>query len=323
MLRFAQLTTLLAVARLGHADQRANADDAPTSRFQTEVNEQGVWVRENDQPVFFYQQATKSKDGGWPRANYLHPVFDLDGNVLTEDFPKDHPHHRGIFWAWHQALLADKPVGDPWVCRDAVWDVQEVKFEQNDGGVTLKTKVIWQSPLAKGRNGELLPLVEERGRIHVHPVEEDRRTIDFEIQLLALQEGYRLGGSADVKGYGGFCVRVKLPEQPRFLTSQGVVLPQTTSIEAGPWLDMTTPVGAGEQASHVSVFCHPKNPGFPEPWILRRARSMQNPAWPGREPVELSTKTPTSLRYQLVLHRGKATTDQLQAWYDNYAQATK
>ena len=61
------------------------------------TNDDGVWVQEGDAKVLFYQRRPKSKDGKYTRANYVHPLMDLDGETLTEDFPADHPHHRGIF----------------------------------------------------------------------------------------------------------------------------------------------------------------------------------------------------------------------------------
>ena len=50
----------------------------------------------------------KAKDGKLARANYVHPLLDLDGEPLTEDFPADHPHHRGVFWAWHQVRIGGR-----------------------------------------------------------------------------------------------------------------------------------------------------------------------------------------------------------------------
>src|SRR5699024_3188858 len=36
-----------------------------------------------------------------PRSNYIHPLYGLEGEMLTRDWPEGaHPHHRGIFWAW-------------------------------------------------------------------------------------------------------------------------------------------------------------------------------------------------------------------------------
>ena len=75
-------------------------------------------------------------------------MYDLDGNVLTEDFPKDHPHHRGIFWAWHQVRVDGKNAGDSWAARDFSWDVQEAKVTADDGkSAAIDVQVIWKSRL--------------------------------------------------------------------------------------------------------------------------------------------------------------------------------
>src|SRR4026207_2539905 len=83
---------------------------------------QGYWFSEGDTRVLFYQAERKAlPDGQAARSNYFHPLYDLDGNVLTEDFPKDHIHHRGIFWAWHQVRINGKPVQDPRMHSESFW----------------------------------------------------------------------------------------------------------------------------------------------------------------------------------------------------------
>jgi hypothetical protein len=98
-------------------------------------------------PVLFYRTAPKTtEDGGYSRANYCHPIYGLDGRVLTEDFPKDHPHHRGIFWAWHQVYVGSTPMGDMWACEDFTWDIRTVRIlppQQN--AAALKADVYWKS----------------------------------------------------------------------------------------------------------------------------------------------------------------------------------
>ncbi len=95
-----------------------------------ETTEEGVLVRENNDRVLFYQRKTKTLNGAYARANYVHPLFGLDGTVLTEEFPEDPPHNhwhqRGIFWAWHQVLTDGNPMGDMWDCEDFKWDVRSV-----------------------------------------------------------------------------------------------------------------------------------------------------------------------------------------------------
>ena len=46
-----------------------------------------------------------------PRSNYIHPVYGPSGELLTRDWSKDHPHHRGIYWAWPEVEFGKK-LGD-------------------------------------------------------------------------------------------------------------------------------------------------------------------------------------------------------------------
>lgn len=82
--------------------------NAHTQTLSIEHTAEGVLVKQGEEKVFFYQREAKSKDGKYPRANYVHPLYGIDGAELTEDFPADHLHHRGIFWAWHQVIIGEK-----------------------------------------------------------------------------------------------------------------------------------------------------------------------------------------------------------------------
>jgi hypothetical protein len=161
--------------------------------------------------------------------------------------------------------------------------------------------------------------VEERTVITVHPVAGDARAIDFEIALRALAPGIRIGGSEDPKGYGGFSVRVRMPDGLVFTGEKGPVIPEELQVAAGPWVDLSAPYGADGETSGVTILVHPDNPGFPQPWILRQKGSMQNPVFPGREAVEVPTDDPLVLRYRLVVHRGGARSADMERWQAEYA----
>ncbi|MBT7595785.1 MAG: hypothetical protein HN559_12810, partial [Gemmatimonadetes bacterium] len=77
----------------------------------------GFVVAEDGQDVLFYQRETKRFDKTYSRSHYIHPLYGLDGEVLTEEFPSDHPHHCGIYWAWHQVWIGEKRIGDAWSLR--------------------------------------------------------------------------------------------------------------------------------------------------------------------------------------------------------------
>ncbi|WP_197355390.1 DUF6807 family protein [Aureliella helgolandensis] len=266
--------------------------------MSTISNAQGVTILEGIHPVLCYQRAVTSQRGQWPRANYVHPLYDLDGECLTEDFPTDHGHQRGVYWAWHQVLVDDQPMGDAWTCTDFQWDVREVKTETTSDRATIQASVFWKSPALQDQAGQLRRLVQEQTTIVVHQQHQDVRWIDFTIELSALVEGVKIGGSEDDKGYGGFSARLKLSDQTVFTGTEGPIEPTMNAIEAGAAIDTSNATGG------VSIFPHPENPGFPTPWILRQSRSMQNAVYPGRSPVQLSQTEPLVLRYRLGIHRG-------------------
>lgn len=278
-------------------------------------NEQGVELLENGYPVFFYQRAPKSLTGEYICNNYIHPLYSLDGDTLTEEFPADHPYHRGIFWAWHQHYIDDESLGDGWVMQDISYDVVDVKTKADKKSALINLQVLWRSSVFQ--NGK--PYMEERTTITVHSLQAKVRKIDFEITLQPLVPMARIGGSEDEKGYGGFCCRIKMPDGLVFTAMDGPVIPRTLQINAGPWMDFSACYGSHKKESGLTLLCHPDNPGYPEPWILRQKSSMQNIVFPGEEKVELSMDKPTVLHYRLVIHHGNAGSVNIPKWQAEYA----
>ena len=82
-----------------------NTVNAEVSTLTFSSTVENVSVYDHQKLILTYQVGEKSQNDKWHRSNYIHPLVNLKGEVVTEDFPEDHPHHRGIFWAWHQAWL--------------------------------------------------------------------------------------------------------------------------------------------------------------------------------------------------------------------------
>jgi len=270
---------------------------SPDEDIKIIKTDQGYRFEENGLPVLFYQTRMKSSDAGThARANYCHPVYGLDGEILTQDFPAtDHPHHRGIFWAWHRVLVGDKAIGDMWTCKDFIWDVHEVQLQDNR---TLQSKVYWKSPAWKDAKE---PIAEETVTIRVQKLRENARGIDFTIAIKALVKDLCIGGSDDEKGYGGFSARLFLPSDIEMNDANTKIIPQKTAIPAGEWMNFTGTFGM--EKSGFAIFVHPDNPGGKRSWILRSKKSMQNAVYPGRKLVPISMDTPLVLKYRVVVHK--------------------
>lgn len=272
-----------------------------------QVQDSGVLFKEGEDSILFYQSANKEMNGKFKRSNYIHPLYTLDGEILTEDFPSDHPHHRGIFWAWHQLYVGDKRIGDGWETKDFHWQVISVEKLNTKGKQrSIKVNVIWKSPLFLDSKGNEKPLVSEWATITAHPKEQNYRQIDIEISLVAKEPNVRIGGSEDEKGYGGFSSRIRLVEDILFTGPMGPVTPRNFPLKGGAWIDMVGSIGHEGALAGFTILSHPNNPGYPNPWILRSKKSMQNAVYPypGAKAVVLSDLEPTVLRYSILVHNG-------------------
>ena len=275
------------------------------AQVKMQKGEGGLLFTENGDSVLFYQKNAKNLDGKYGRCNYLHPVWGLDSKVLTEDFPADHLHHRGVFWAWHQIWIDGKRIGDGWEIKDFEQEVTDVEYISGKGGIAiLKTEVNWKSDVWK-KQGEKVSYLKEKTTITIHPKTGNYRKIEFEISLLALEENLSIGGSEDVKGYSGFSVRMKLPEDVKFIGPKGEIEPQNEAVHSPGYVNITGSVGKNNSEGGIVMVDNSQNPGYPQSWILRARNSMQNAAFPGNKTIQISTQKPLVLKYSLLVYTGK------------------
>lgn len=266
---------------------------------------EGLLILEKGEKVLFYQAEPLDFDGKYERRHYFHPLWAPDGSVLTEDFPIDHLHHRGVFWAWHQVWIYGLRIGDPWELVDFEQEVTDMEFSsRKDGSGVLSTQVNWMSENWK-KSGLKVPYMKESTTVIIYPKKKNFRRIDFEINLLALEKELFIGGSEDEKGYSGFSVRSVLPDDVKFLGPAGEVEPEVTAVESPGFIHISGSLGKNGNKAGIVILDHPKNPGYPQPWILRRKNSMQNAAFPGNVTIPVSTSSPLVLKYTLIVYSGK------------------
>jgi hypothetical protein len=286
------------------------------SQVKMKKAEGGFLFFENQKNVLFYQSEPKSKNGTYERCNYIHPLWGPNGEVLTEDFPVDHLHQRGVFWAWHQILIGDKRIGDGWEIKDFEQQVNEIEYISNsEGAAVLKTEVVWKSDQWK-RLGEKIPYLRENTTITIYPEKSNYRKIDFEIRLLALEENLSIGGSEDEKGYSGFSVRMILPDDVIFSGPGGLIKPEITQVESNGYVNISGSIIANNKKGGIVIADNPENPGYPQKWILREKNSMQNAAFPGNKTISLSRTEALVLKYSLIIYSGKMSNRKIQKIID-------
>ena len=92
--------------------RESKAPFAPVMQATRDLAGGQLHITDNGKPVLRYNYQTvepgevldKVAPGNLiyarPRSDYIHPLYGLDGEMLTRDWSLDHPHHRGIYWAW-------------------------------------------------------------------------------------------------------------------------------------------------------------------------------------------------------------------------------
>jgi hypothetical protein len=256
-------------------------------------------------------------DPRYARSSYIHPLYSLDGEVLTEDFPRDHRHHHGLFWAW--------PVVEVRGVRSSNWEPAEpslrqrfvkwIEREVTEAGARLVVENTWKL-------GEAEVVAQEKVTIFVHPETPYGRAIDIEIVLRPLGGPLTLRGApADNKGYSGLTFRGLASDG----ADAGVFRAGAMTTDEGPlaadstgrtfrWADVSSPAQGG-----VAIFVSPDHPGFPLPWLIRNSYAgILNPCWPGLPGAALAADVPVALRYRVYVHRGDAASGRVREAYAAY-----
>lgn len=270
----------------------------------------GYDIYEGNMPVLTYRVVSDSSHVPYDRPHYIHPLYSMEGEVITEDVPEDHPHHHGLFTAWHQVIVGEKQIGDSWVCDNVNWEVVETNIEELDDRVVLSSVVQWSSRLDHSE----VSVVSEEMDLTIWKSTDHYRIIDADFTLQALVDQLKLGGSDDEKGYGGFNLRLKKPEELEFFSGKKI-MPENTAVRALPWMDMR--MNDGE--SGVLVMVHPSNPGPTDQWILRNSKSMQNPVFPGRDPVDIDEEG-VKLKYRIIVYSNSMEEDVIDELYEAYVK---
>lgn len=278
------------------------------SQINMVIQPDGFLFMEGTDSICFYQKLPKDMNGNYSRCNYIHPLYGIDGNRLTEDFPEDHLHQRGIFWAWHQILINGKSVSDGWELKNFRQEVTELEFRLFKGTGIMTTVVNWKSPLWK--NGAE-PYLKEKTLVTMYPKVGNYRRIDFEIQLKALTDRLSIGGSDDEKGYGGFSVRLKLPANVAFESENIRLVPENEAMSAGNVMKISGSFQKNGGNGGIVIENNPENPKPVNSWILRNEASMQNAVFPGRLPVSIPFDQPLTLKYTLLIYKGDLSAKQI------------
>lgn len=239
-----------------------------------------ISIEKRDRPVLTYHAMPSDPAAPW-RMNFIHPLASLRGANLTEDAPGDHPHHRGVFWAWRRVMIDGAHICDGWTGRDFAYRQASMRSrERADGGAEISAELEWMLTA----NAPPLPFLRELTHIVVHPDREGERRIAIAVGLRALVENVTLAGTDDEKTYGGPTIRFAHADKIRMSSDGSALTPQAGPVSTRASVEFSWTPKPSDFPECVRVACLIDGRPWTR-WVLRHERGMQNCAFPGREPV--------------------------------------
>ncbi|MBN2293403.1 MAG: PmoA family protein [Pirellulales bacterium] len=233
----------------------------------------------------------------WPRSDYIHPLYGPNGEELTADWNHDHPHHRGIYWAWPEVQYKGK-TGDLHALQ-YVFARPTGKIELRDGDeyaeVMAENRWMWE---------DKIPIVHETATIRAWKTGRHGRYVDLRFVFKAMEEGVSIARRG-TKHYGGLNMRLAKISDMRLI--HHVDKPDSKPRMAWQAASGTWP---GGKPALLAVFENKNNPQYPADYIQYPALPWFQPAFPkSGTRYTLEKNKPLVLEYRLWIHGGKAATE--------------
>lgn len=258
------------------------------------------------------------------RGGYLHPIFTPSGRLVTDDFPANHVHHHGVWWAWTNTEF-DGRKPDFWNVGDGKGRVEFVELDDTWGGpvhggfrarhrfvdltaaepVTVLNEA-WEVRMYTPTNSLGLGLSASYWMFDLVSNQECATT-----NALKLPE-YRYGGIG-IRGNWAWNGK----DKAMFLTSEGETDREKGHATRGRWCDMGGLVD-GKRVG-IAILCHPDNFRAPQPMRIHPTEPFFNFAPQQAGDMEIKPGDKFVSRYRFVVHDGPPDKAELDRLWNDYA----
>ncbi len=267
---------------------------------------------------------------GGERSDYIYPLYGFHGEPLTADYPKDHLHHRSLWWSWCEVRHHGK-IGDLWaVCKICAYPVKITKMEALGDEAVLQAENVWRY------DDDPTDIVKETVTIRASRTAgmagARSRTVDVDVRLEALVDDVAIAGrqKVDYGGYGGMTVRLNpdvkefsmraVHPSPDQWRGDDLAIVERVSDRAAlgdaAWMALygKYPAAGVEKADFTTVmmFESKATPLFPNNFRYYGSTCISL-AFPGKTIVPLPKGKPLDYRTRFVVCEGKTTIEQEKA----------
>lgn len=341
-------------------DRAVGTEDEQTG-FSWQTDEQAISLFDRSELVFKFNYAFRDHYNvpqNEPRkfaGDYVYPLMGVLGENLTDDAPKDHYHHHGMFWTWPGVFIHQK---DGTVKQYDLWtsntnirqrfnnlelleaSAQRAVIRVENGWYVDGNSTTPDIKLDASKTGFAISdneslygekVVTEIIQLTVFPIEEveglKTRSIDLELTLIPLNHDVSLQG-AEKKSYGGLTIRFRPKGKigvDEFITTDEGVAKEDMPEKNLRWADYTSrflekksgDVQDELPLSGAAIFLAPDFPDYPPTWLTRYYGPLCV-GFPGVDAQRFEAGKPIVMKARIWIHEGLASTELLKKVYENY-----
>ncbi len=261
------------------------------------------------------------------RGGYIHPVLSPSGKQVTDDYPVNHKHHHGIWFAWTRTEFEGR-APDFWNMGDGKGFVEFVSLDKT-----------WNGPVHGGFISQLRQMdTTEKGVKPKAALLETWNVKLYAVGTNAAQPYYLFDleitdtcahGAVKLPKYryGGIGVRGNWAwngkDKMNFLNSEGVTdrSKGDENQTVGRWAHMGGLVDGA--LTGMAVLDHPANVRAPQPQRIHPTEPFLNLAPQQAGDVEITPEKPLTLRYRFVVADGAPDKTELDRLWNDYAHPPK
>jgi hypothetical protein len=288
-----------------------------------------------DRPVLVYHprvvEAPLGLDMDYRRSGQIHPLFTPSGQVVTDDFPPDHAHQHGVFFAWVNTTFEGRHL-DFWNQMEHTGRITHASTRDSTmGSVCAEFQV-------KLRHEETTdierprPVLDEIWTVRAYDVR-DVCLIDLESwQTTATSSPltinkYHYGGMGIRGSRDWFDPSVKGNNPPdpsrsgrsNFLTSEGK--DRSSGNHTRPrWVDLWGETGESHRPCGVALLDHPDNFRFPQPIRIHPNKPYFSFSPMVLDAFEIAPGKPYISRFRLAVHDGRPDAAAIDRLWRDYAE---
>ena len=298
----------------------AAAEPAVQSRVTCEDDGQQLVIRVDGAPVLTYHQATvpapEGVDPVFAKSGYIHPLRTPGGQLVTDDFPDDHPHQHGFFFAWVNTTFEGRRV-DFWNQARRQGTVEHLETRETVSGPVFGQFEVLLRHSDRNAPGGPAPVLVETWLIRVYAIDSPF--------LFDLRSEQRLVADSPLRvneyHYGGMGLRgarswFRHPEND-FLTNLGKTREDGNHSRAR-WVISHGPGDRGPAA--VISLGHPGNLRAPQPVRLHPVVPYFCFAPMVLGAFEIEADQPLVSRYRFATHDGPPDADLAERLWQDYAE---